>query len=165
MNNYFRELVCRQNHSITEAQIHLYFNAKRYYKNDIKECIEVMKKKKQIDLTGNSLEELDINSSNIQEEYDKQLENKIIERLFVYQKKLILVDSEKNVLRLKYKEDLFDDLIFEFTKLYNWLDFRAAYLKFNDSEGNEHVIDKTEVKTIIHFFEKLNKIKKDNELY
>lgn len=170
---YFRDLACRQNHDITQAQIHVYFNAKRYYKNDIlesieyfknvEECRESMKEVKQVKLEGKDIEKQNKTSENSQEQYEKELESKIVERLFVYQRKLILVDSDKNILRLKYKSDLFDDLMLEFRKLYEWLDYRASYLKFTDNDGNEHIIDKSEIKTVIHFLDKLNKIKRDDK--
>lgn len=163
------------------------------YLKNVEECSEYMKDGKQLDLNGkisdtendkliieledlrseldNKIEELknikntDFIKVTDGNELEKKIEKKFVERMFIYQKKLILIDNQKNVLRLKYKEDLFDDMIFEFRKLYEWLDFRAAYLKFSDSENNEYIIDKTEVKTVIHFFDKLNKIKKDDEIY
>ena len=128
-----------------------------------------MKGRKQVDLTNKDVPDIikrqpKIEIEKLQEELlNKEEELKEIKllNLFVYQKKIILLDEEKNILKLKYKEDLFDDLIYEFTKLYNWLDNRGSYLKFNDDNDNPYVIDKTEIKTVIHFFDKLNKIKKD----
>ncbi len=202
-NNYFRDLACRQNQPITQAEIHNYLNAKRYYKDDIINCIEqfrnVGRNVKQMipiqhDLTGkptekqrskkltkleeelenlrieleNKIEELEniknLDFKNISNgnDLEKHFEKKFTERFFIYQRKLVLVNNEKDLLILKYKSDLFNDMIFEFEKLYEWLDFRATCLRFNDNDGNEYTINKREVKNVINFFDKLNKIKNDN---
>ncbi|MDD3474394.1 MAG: hypothetical protein PHP08_00640 [Candidatus Dojkabacteria bacterium] len=181
-STYLRDLMCRQNKPVTESQIHLYLSSKKYYKDDIDDAIRKLKRGGgfnlsgvQHDLNGNisnttkrhprtEIEELHEELLNKEEELketEEELNEIKLQKLFVYQKKLILLDDEKNILILKYKEDLFDDLIHEFTKLYDWLDNRGSYLKFNDENENSHVIDKTEIKTVIHFFDKLNKIKKD----
>ncbi len=223
MNNYFRDLSCRQNQPITQAEIHLFKNAKRYYDKEIRECSNIMKEKehstknkalikdtpqkndvkksikqkkerKQLDLHGKITEaqrnrrltELELKLENLKSELEnktEELENlknlnfkdiekgnkleekfikKFEEKFFVYQRKLIIMEDEKNVLKMKYKIDLFDELIQEFGKLYEWLDSRVTHLKFNDDKNNEYIIEKEEIKIVIDFFRKINRIEKDN---
>lgn len=159
MENYLRDLSCRQNRPVTQAELHLYLNAKRYYNKDLEEYIRMAKDKKQIDFDGKEVENLNIINDDIFKEYDKRLEQKFIEKYFVYKNKVAIVDDEKHMLNIRYKSDLFDEFIIEFKKLYEWLDSRASYLKFNDEEGNDIIINKTEIETVIEFLNKLNKIK------
>lgn len=196
-NLYFRDLACRQNHEITEAEMDLYLNTKRYFNFDIEKTIEffktegsvedviLMKTNKQLDLNGKIAQEranilvCDIEQlkkelehktkelENIKNldfknvENGDELEKRFIEKLFVYQRKLVIIDNENNVLMMKHKPTVFDDLICEFKKLYDWLDDRSCHLEFNDKDGSELIINKDEVDVAIQLFDKLNKMKVD----
>lgn len=184
-SSYLRDLSVRQNREITSAQLHSYENTKRYSCKEIQVCTEILKGRSlmsaiQKDLTGNStgvdlsrgirdetseIEVLKRKIKELEEELKnkrKEIEKAKPENYFVYKNKLIVMNDTGNLM-LKYKEDLFIELIKEFTLMYEWLDRKSAYLKFSTDTEENVVIDKTEIKTVIKFFDKLNKLKSSDK--
>jgi len=198
-SNYARELVSRQNRSLTSAQKDMLLNVKRYYDKDIKEAILVIKSLKQKDLDGKELKtdstfgvptrildkvncsdikEKEIDSSKDETDLNQVVPIKILNndvnkqeiivecvdgklRVFKYNSKVIMVDEQGNNVKIKHREDLFDNLIYELQKIYEWLDYRAASMKFIDKDNENTEITTDEIKVVINFFKKLNNMKDD----
>ncbi len=74
----------------------------------------------------------------------------------VINRKFIEIDTSSDDIVINYRSDLFEQLIEEFTKLYDWMDTRASYFKIPNPETESHIlIDTEQVELVIEMFNKL----------
>ncbi len=181
---YKRDLVARQNKSLTSAQLYDISITKRYSNEEIENYFkgefrmdDIIKNKnnntKQIiqkDLNGNTVDEnllikkdeSKAETNNLVKDINSNVSTESINS-FIYNNRLILFDNNKGSLKLRYKVDLFNNIITEFQKIYNWLDTRASTLQFISEEEIRVEITADEIKNTIDCLIKLNSIKIDKD--
>ncbi len=104
------------------------------------------------------------NKYDIKRDDDKKGDELSLSKSFIYGNRVILVTDDGKY-TIIHNVHLFDNLIEEFTKIYNYLHDHHWLSTFNflDRDGNVCSINDIEVKSVIDFFDKLNRMKKDNE--
>jgi len=159
-SNYVRDLIGRQNRSLTEAQKDSIINVRRYSMNEINDTAKKLGNKTyQIDLDNNPMYSF-INPKKKYEEKEIPKVEKTIEITeAIIVSKLINLDVESN-LKFTIVDGFLRELVDSLEKLYKHIENKAQILRFT-VDGKYVTICPDEVKTTIEFLDKLDRLPND----
>jgi len=159
---YIKDLVTRQNKSLTEAQKDSIMNTRRYSMNEINDATKKLSDKTyQIDLDNNPMYSFINPKKKLDEKEIPKVEKTIEITEAIIVSKLINLDVESN-LKFTIVDGFLRELVDSLEKLHNHIENKAQILRFT-VDGKYVTICPDEIKTTIEFLDKLDRLPNDSK--